>query len=105
MAAVVAGAGTYGLGQYDMIGSAHAIVSNDMSASPYNGFAPCNTPTPSPYPFSNATSQTIRITGVTWGSIAPCTPMVPTTAPQCVPGLSLAPGASCYLELSDSSPA
>ena len=102
--AVVAGGGAYGLWQHDLIGTAYAGSSNDMDASPFNGYASCDS-TPSPYPFANATGQTIRITAVTWGNITPCTPMVPATTPQCAPGVTLAPGTSCYLELRDNSPA
>jgi len=100
MAAVVAGAGTYGLGQYDLINSAHAAYLNLMTQSPFYGYAACDS---TPYPFTNGTGQTIRITGVTWGGVGnSCQPGDPTPAtPQCAPGLSLAPNAGCFLQLND----
>jgi len=91
--AMVAGAGAYGLRQYDLIGSAYATAA---LTSPYSTRVSC----PQSLLFANTTSQTIQITGVTWNTAQIGTCFTGgNSVPQCAPGLSLVPSAGCYLQL------
>ena len=99
--AIMAGAGTLGLQRYDLISPAYALIPGLTFPSPSTFInIPCNG---SPFPVLNASGQTIRITGVTWSGIGTCSTTGAAT-PQCAPGLSLAAGANCNLQLTPSQP-
>jgi hypothetical protein len=100
--AVGTGAAIAGLRQVDLISSASALPALPGLSFPSPNFiiVPCNG---SPIQVPNSTGQLIHIVSVTWTGIGSCGPAISTT-PTCAPGVPLAAGASCYLQLDPPSP-